>query len=84
MLVLSAVYHESIRPNSDFHDDLMDKDEYKEKLERTIRFLRNLSTLSPTLKHDTGFLESIARKLFPDEVFADEVEPRSVNVSFSA
>lgn len=87
MLVLSAVYHQTTK--IDYGTTLIDTKEFRDKLKRTIRFLRRLAPISRTLFHDATYLEGIEKLLFPlsedaRDVYAGEIEPMSANASFSA
>jgi hypothetical protein len=63
MLVLSATW------NTHYLRKLIDQDRFQVLLGRTIRFLRKLSSISPTCNLDCSILEKIQRVLF--EVPAD-------------
>ncbi|KAI5364159.1 Putative zn(2)-C6 fungal-type DNA-binding domain-containing protein [Septoria linicola] len=58
MLVLSAVH------NSTYMGTLVPEMRFKGLLERTIKFLRNLSDISPTCSADCGILEKFHNSLF--------------------
>lgn len=84
MLVLSATFYNR------WLAGLVDPIKYQALLERTIRFLRKLSYISPTCGHDCQILEKISKLLFgaaPDgakHIYHNEgIEPGSVNTSFN-
>lgn len=87
MLVLTATYYNS------WLQGLVDRDKLQRLLERTIRFLRKLSPISPTCGHDCQILEKISKLLFgkvPEDakhMYRNEVEipsmPGSATTSFN-
>lgn len=84
MLVLSAAY------NSKILKQLVPEDQFKKLIVRTIKFLRQLSDISPTCKADCGILEKFQNLLFPITqehpalYHGEEVEALSTTNSFGA
>ena len=84
MLVLSATYYNK------WLKTLVARDRFHGLLERTIRFLRRLSPISPTCAHDCSILEKITTLLFgvsPDQKHlyrneGIETQPASATSSF--
>lgn len=78
MLVLSSVFF------NNWLRTLITEDRFQALLERTIRFLRKLSKISPTCSNDCQILESISKLLFgnvpPDAkyMYRNEMEPQSL------
>jgi len=60
MLILAAVYH-SANP---YLSDLIPAEHLQILMQRTIRFLGQISHCSDTVKHDATILQIIYRKLF--------------------
>jgi hypothetical protein len=81
MLVLAAVFR------SNTCSKLVPELRFRQLLQRTIGFLRKLAPISPTCQHDCAILERINKRLFSGdhpEIYRNEREPSSTNVSFSA
>lgn len=63
MLVLSATYFRlQAMPDA---PELVSGGTLQRLLERTIKFLRRLSPISPTCRHDCHILEKIRNRIFP-------------------
>lgn len=81
MLVLAATYY------NNWLKTLIPEEEFHNHLERTIKFLRRLSPISPTCANDCQILEKISKLLFgnvpPDakHMYRNEVEPPSMSAS---
>lgn len=58
MLVLAASYR------NPYLKQLVDREQFRKLIERTIVFLRRLAPISPTCYHDCGILERINSLLF--------------------
>lgn len=82
MLVLCATF------TTDYMKQIVQTDKFRERLHRTIGFLRKLAPISPTCAADCGILEKFNNLLFPvsseqPDIYHNEgVEPMSATNSF--
>ena len=82
MLVLSAAYYNPVL------GQLVPAERFQRLLQRTIKFLRRLTAISPTCTFDCSILERISKLLFgkvpteQEHMYKSEIEPMSASNSF--